>query len=176
MKLKKLKVKNQKHGFTLVELLVVMAILAILATVTLANFRTSQIKARDAQRKHDLRQIVNALEAYFSDHNGYPEASNGKIMACGCQDPGLACGWDDPVGQREFCDGNNTVYMAKVPGDPLSDPNHSYCYQSDGNYFKLYAILENEKDPEATIEVTCAGKDYNFGLASPNVPLVEEEE
>ncbi len=165
------------NGFTLVELLVVMAILGILTVITLGNFRTSQIKARDAQRKSDLRQIANALEAYYNDHSVYPSSNaSGFILACFCSNGNEPCDWTQDLGQREFCDENNTVYMSKVPGDPLSDPEHAYCYESDETYYKLYAILENKNDPEAKIEVTCAGREYNFGISSSNVPLVVEEE
>jgi len=156
-------------GFTLVELLVVMTIIGILAVVSLANFRTSQMKARDAQRKSDLRQIANALEAYMSDHGGYPPSStNGKIKACRCGNGNVECEWGGDSGEREFCDANNTVYMSKVPGDPTGSPN--YCYWSDGKSFKLYAKLENSKDPEAKGPYTCAGyASYNFGISSPNI-------
>ncbi len=164
--------KNLKSGFTLVELLVVMAILGILTVVTLGNFRTSQIKARDAQRKSDLRQISNALEAYYNDYAGYPPQSvtGGMIKACSCGAPSpLDCAWMDP-GEREFCDKNNTVYMSMVPGDPLSDPSHSYCYYSEGNLYRLYAILENENDPEilGSSATKSCGADYNFGVSSAN--------
>lgn len=147
-----------------------MAILAILATVSLANFRTSQMKGRDAQRKSDLRQIANAIEAYTNDHGGYPTASGGKIKACGCKLAAQAdaCDWDTDTGSRELCDENNTVYMSKVPGDPLG--SQSYCYYSEGILFRIYAILENIKDPEilpADASKSC-GASYNFGISSPN--------
>lgn len=160
---------NKQLGFTLVELLVVMAILGILAVVSLANFRTSQMKGRDAQRKSDLRQIANALEAYMSDYGGYPSAGTGadagKIKACGCGDGTLACGWGaDP---REFCDKQNTVYMKEIPDDPAGTPH--YCYKSGGSWFQIYAKLENKNDPEAKLDVTCGGTPkYNFGISSPN--------
>jgi len=160
----------KKNAFTLVELLVVIAILGILATITLANFSSSQKKGRDAQRKSDLRQIANALEAYMNDHGGYPAAdSNGKIKACGCKSAALAesCDWDTDTGSRELCDENSTVYMSKVPGDPVGSPN--YCYWSGTNSFKLYAKLENTNDPEAKGPYTCAGvATYNFGISSSN--------
>jgi len=164
--------KNLKLGFTLVELLVVMAILGIITVVTLGNIRTSQIKARDAQRKSDLRQIANALEAYFNDYSGYPRDpdNDGKMNACGCGNGTLDCDWDSEAGNREFCDKNNTVYMSKVPGDPVSSTDFPYCYDSNGSYYKIYAKLENEKDPEAKLDVTCGGgtQKYNFGISSAN--------
>src|SRR4030042_3819461 len=158
-------------GFTLVELLVVMAILGILTVITLGNFRTSQIKARDAQRKSDLRQISNALEAYYNDYTRYPSANTaGKMLACLCEEGDEPCDWDSEAGYREFCDANSTVYMSKVPGDPVSSTDFPYCYQSDGSYYKIYAKLENEKDPEAKLDVPCGGgtQKYNFGIASSN--------
>lgn len=175
--------KNLRYyqkGFTLVELLVVMAILGILTVITLGNFRTSQIKARDAQRKSDLKQITNALEAYFSDHAGYPEASvvqGGYIKGCGCVSPGSSCTWDEEPGEREFCDENKTVYMSKVPGDPTGDPH--YCYKSNKNYFQIYAKLENNKDSECLehdvngncvlpANNNCNNTKYNFGISSSN--------
>ena len=172
--MKKINQINFTAGFTLVELLVVMAIIGILAVISLANFRTSQIKARDAERKNDLRQIANALEAYMSDHGSYPAAVSGRIRACSdvvdCSV--LAdCQWGDTP--REFCDSNNTVYMKEIPDDVLgSDVAGShphYCYSSDGIYFQLYAKLENSNDPEAKGPYTCAGVGtYNLGIASGN--------
>jgi len=150
------------QGFTLIELLVVISIIGILATIGLSSYQSSQMKARDGKRKSDLRQIGNALEAYFSDHNLYPLASGGKIKACGCTDTPSVCGW----GEGKFCDENETVYMVKVPSDPKQNPD--YCYWSDGTSYKLYAKLENTNDPEATLSVSCAGEDYNFGISSSN--------
>jgi general secretion pathway protein G len=167
----KIKTENHKKGFTLVELLVVMAILGILTVITLANFRTSQIKGRDAQRKSDLRQIANALEAYFNDHSQYPDATatGGKINACGCDGGPLSCNWEDDSGQREFCDKNNTVYMSKIPGDPLGE-EQTYCYYSENNLYRLYAKLENKNDPDflPSDAAKSCGANYNFGIASSN--------
>lgn len=164
-------------GFTLVELLVVLAILGVLMIVSLANFRTSQQKARDAQRKSDLHQITNALEAYMTDKGGYPSASSGKIKACAdssgtCKPAATAdaCDWGG-TGSREMCDENNTVYIKEVPGDPGgAQTSQTYCYYSEGSLYRLYAILENANDPEilpAGAYKSC-GASYNFGISSSN--------
>lgn len=107
----------------------------------------------------------NALGAYFEAHGGYPEDDpEGMLLACGCQAPPLSCDWTRDEGQREFCDEGNIVYMDKIPGDP-GGPT-PYCYWSDGASYKLYAKLENGKDPEAALKSECVGRNYNFGVSS----------
>lgn len=56
------KTLNNKLGFTLVELLVVVAIIGILSTIGLVLFNSAQQNARDARRKADIESIANALE------------------------------------------------------------------------------------------------------------------
>jgi type II secretion system protein G len=143
-----LKIKKNL-GFTLIELLVVITILGLLSTVGLGSFRSSQIKGRDAQRKHDLGQIQKALEMYFNDYGKYP--STGELPAGGVE-------WEDAQG---------TLYMKSVPGDPRGG---SYCYESsDGTYYKLYAKLENENDPKIIdLPDSSACNDSNYGVSSTN--------
>lgn len=57
---------KQVKGFTLLELLVVISIIAILITVGLTSFSTAQKKGRDAKRKSDIKEVQNALEQYYS--------------------------------------------------------------------------------------------------------------
>ncbi len=70
------KAKRSLAGFTLLELLVVMTIIAVLAAVGLGNYSRSLGRGRDARRRSDLKSIQNALEQYYINHdNNYP--SNG---------------------------------------------------------------------------------------------------
>lgn len=62
-----------KRGFTIIELLVVVAIIAILTAIVTSNFATSKSKARDAKRVSDIAQIQLALEMVFDKCNAYPE-------------------------------------------------------------------------------------------------------
>lgn len=61
-----------KRGFSLVEMLVVVSIIAILAGVGLSVFTGSNKKAHDAKQKADIESIRSSLELYKADSNGYP--------------------------------------------------------------------------------------------------------
>lgn len=76
----KFRIQNFKKGFTLIELLIVIAIIGVLATLLMVNFIGVRQRARDAQRKSDLRQIQSALEIYRSDQGSYPAS----IINCTC--------------------------------------------------------------------------------------------
>ena len=64
----------QRSAFTLIELLIVVAIIAILAAIAVPNFLEAQIRSKVSRTHSDMRSIAGALEAYFLDHNTYPAA------------------------------------------------------------------------------------------------------
>lgn len=133
-------------GFTLIELLVVIVIISILATLLMANFIGVRQRARDGQRKSDLRQIQAALELYRSDNGQYKitDNVNPKLGTCG----------------SPFADvSGNIVYMKKIPCDPMGTTYSywfgNYAYLSSyGNDYDLVACLENTADPEGQVAPT----------------------
>lgn len=154
----------KESGFTLLELLVVIVILGILATVGFGQYRTSQIKGRDSQRKSDLGNIARALEMYYNDFRSYPLSDAGRIAVEG---PGLTWGVHDFATE-------DVIYMKILPNDPsaISDSGSGavYCYQSsDGSDFILFAQLENENDPDCQESYTCNGDDYCYLVTSSNI-------
>src|SRR5256886_15810107 len=67
-----LKRSHQAPAFTLMELLVVIAIIAILIGLLFPAFRAVQNQAKQTQAKNDLTQIVNAVNAYYTEYGKYP--------------------------------------------------------------------------------------------------------
>ena len=65
-------------AFTLIELLIVVAIIAILAAIAIPNFLEAQTRAKVSRAKSDLRTLALAVEAYRLDHNKYPLTSDEK--------------------------------------------------------------------------------------------------
>src|SRR5438132_13921415 len=66
------KTPGRAFAFTLIELLVVIAIIAILIGLLFPAFKAVQNQARQTQAKNDLTQIVNAVNAFYTDYGKYP--------------------------------------------------------------------------------------------------------
>jgi prepilin-type N-terminal cleavage/methylation domain-containing protein len=72
--------QTRDHAFTLIELLVVIAIIAILIGLLFPAFRAVQNQARQTQAKNDLTQIVNAVNAFYTEYGKYPLATDDSII------------------------------------------------------------------------------------------------
>lgn len=158
---------NMKRGFTLVELLIVIAIMGILTSITVSQFVTAKKKANDVSRKSDLNGISKALQMYFADYGVMPAMDNvlgGKIMI-----NNVAINWGG-----EFVDGSY-VYMKVVPAEKITQI--PYCYKTDAEKKKyaLFAQLENTGDKECGTPVNnayqCGTNTYCFAYVSPNTSL-----
>ena len=71
--------RNPPAAFTLIELLVVIAIIAILVGLLFPAFKAVQNQARSTQAKNDLTQIVNAVNAFYTDYGKYPISGTSDI-------------------------------------------------------------------------------------------------
>ena len=127
--------KNSERGFSLIELLTVMAIIAILAAVSIFALAGSREAARDARRKGDLQSIASALELYKADCNFYPNAlpSAGSAL----------------MGDEAPCTLSANTYQEVVPDDPLTGQDYTYvplpsgCDSTDNcTRFRVWAALE----------------------------------
>lgn len=153
------------------ELLIVVAILGILATMGTGSFMSSQRKSRDNRRKSDLKQLTIALETYFNDKGRYPaDDSAGKISVCGPAE-NQPCEWGE-----EFADAAGTIYMVKLPQDPAG--GYTYFYDGSNQSYQVYARLENTQDgavqndsgdPIVFSGIYCSVEQCNYGVSSSNI-------
>lgn len=118
----------KNKGFTLIELLIVIVIIGVLSTLAFANYINVRVRARDAERKSDLRQLQSAFELYRADQGSYPAS---PLPAC---NSALAVG--------------GTTYIAKIPCDPLNSGQYTYRYTTTGTTYNLFSCLENVNDAQ----------------------------
>lgn len=141
--------RSLQKGFTLIEMLVVIAIISILIGIGVNTFTIAQKKARDVRRKADLRSIQVALELYKSDTGKYPLAGGCTGYGQNCYSYSTEASWLAPLVPN---------YLPKVPKDPINNAagpwnatTYSYAYGNidfDGQHYDLVAQLENQGDPQ----------------------------
>jgi prepilin-type N-terminal cleavage/methylation domain-containing protein len=149
----------KSRGFTLMELMIVVAIIMILAAVGFSNYIFSLKKSHDAARKSDLATIAKGLEAFANDFTVYPDDDgSGKIKACGADTALTACVWGDDA-MKVLIGGNYQTYLSKIPKDPVDGQYYYYIKTTDG--FELYAGLENISDPSYSETAVSCGGDVN---------------
>lgn len=71
--------REGRKGFTLIEILLVIAIVAVLIGISVSGLRVQQKKARDARRKADIEEIRAALEQYRTVNGYYYKEGSGKV-------------------------------------------------------------------------------------------------
>lgn len=102
--------KDSQSGFTLVEVLVVMGIIGLLASVVLVGLGSFRTRSRDARRIADLREVQNALELYYAKNNSqYPASANWSALTTALIDAGIG--------------------VSNIPKDPLKT-DYFYCYST----------------------------------------------
>jgi general secretion pathway protein G len=91
--------RRAERGFTMIELLVVMTLIVILATMGMTQYKTSQVYAREAVLKEDLFRLRDAIDQYYADKGQYPSTIDALVS-----------------------DG----YLRKVPEDPFTKSSSSW--------------------------------------------------
>ena len=104
-----------QRGFTFIEITVVIAILAVLATIGLAQYRNGIIHSQEAVLKEDLFRMKDAIDQYYADKGQYPE-SLGALVSSGYlreipQDP-----------MTKSVDTWQTVPAEPDPNNPSAEP------------------------------------------------------
>jgi|GEM_PF-1333643 len=104
--------KNNK-AFTLIELIVVIAIIGVIAGISMVSYSTIRQKGRDTKRIKDIEQIQTALKLYFYNESSYPQTLNFGHSLIGSSSP--------------------TNYMGIIPQAPT--PADGICSESENSYY-----------------------------------------
>lgn len=115
--------KNTIQGFTLLEMLAVIAIIGILSSIVLANNSGARAKGRDAERITEVSQIALAAELFYNACRQYPSGI--------ADPPGVTCAAKPSI--------NLGMFMSSEPIDPTGG---TYIYATDGDSFVIRAELE----------------------------------
>lgn len=142
---------QSKKGFTIIEILVVIIIIGVLASIVVFSVINYIIKSRDATRKSDLRQLETALSVYFSENGSYPITDEW----CSSEPDDLVSGCGGAGG--EYIPGLAPGYIGSLPRDPKggnstnpicdgSGWKRAILYKSDGTDYKLLFHCAPEGD------------------------------
>ena len=126
------RLRGAVHGFTLVELMVVIVIIGLLATVVMINVMPSQDRAMVEKARADIAVLEQALETYRLDNLAYP--SSGQGLAALQRAP-----QDLPQPQRYRPGG----YVRRLPADPWGNP---YQYRQPGNDGRSFDVWSQGAD------------------------------
>jgi len=151
---KKLQGKNLK-GFTLLELIVVIAIIGLFANIIFASYYTARQKARDVTMMSDLKIIQTALEMYYDHHGQYPHVDLPPLPPRGlpAMTTDINCGWNwcwlenalTGVDIDSHTAGNQTgpKFIEVLPRDPMGlQLTYRYYYDADPyDNYQTYALM-----------------------------------
>ncbi|MFA4996089.1 MAG: type II secretion system protein [Patescibacteria group bacterium] len=169
--------RKQRKGFTLVELLVVTAIIAMLALIVVINVSQSQKRSRDSRRKADLNSILTAMLFYYDDHNTL------SLAGCNCGYNNEGRGWFNYVGGGSYATSiaeylKSSNYLSSTVIDPSGKTScmpgaGGSCDTEDGGPYMLHYDLGTGKKITvyAKMESTKSVVDVNNSCnSSPAIP------
>lgn len=149
----------KQRGFSLMELLITVSIIAILVAIGIASYATINKQSRDTKRKGDLEQIRAALEMYRSDNGYYPSVGSGTWTQASSSTDAL-------VGLTPAL---VPTYIPAVPLDPKSTQQYMYIATngSGGAYYGycVSAALEGENPSDTCTQTLPTG--HTYGIKHP---------
>jgi general secretion pathway protein G len=112
-----------EDGFTLIEIMVVILIIGLLATIVVQSLRGAIDRAKRTKAQADIQELKTALDRYYLDNGSYPTTDQGLQALVAVPTTG-----NIPTNYEEG------GYIQQIPRDPWGTP---YFYQSDGNGYIL---------------------------------------
>lgn len=144
--------KGRNLWFTIAELIVIITILVILATIWYIYLSANLSKSRDSARLADIDNIQSGITLTKVNRWSYPTPDSPAT---------ITYSWSNVWSQGLFGIGviqKLKGFSSKVPTDPLYNNNYTYSITSDSSAFQIGAILENSDDPKTT--------SFNFWIAT----------
>lgn len=133
--------KRDYAAFTLIELLIVVAIIAILAAIAVPNFLEAQTRSKVSRAKADMRSISTAIESYVVDYNREP-----KVLRAGAVNAGDFSHWWGFVPSAIT---TPVAYMSSIPVMPFNDASITNAWiaagGTEGN--QPYTMIRNTYIP-----------------------------
>jgi len=139
---------NKRAAFTLIELLIVIVILGMLATITIASFARGKAKARDSRRVADLNSIQMAVDMFRDTEKRWPGTASSWYQSNHTP-------WWQGNGNTLF-ETEIALYLSPLPRDPLRNILHlgdqwtELCYrfwwENSSQSYKLDSGMEVRKD------------------------------
>lgn len=139
-----MKILQQRKGFTLVEMLIVIAIIAILASVALVSVQGVRSTANDTKRISDLNKVQQQLEVYYTKNGNYPVAANWAALG--------------------------TALGTTLSNDSAVNATYEYGTDAGQQHYTLKAGLENKiklLDEPNELDATSNGLACDDGAAAP---------
>lgn len=119
---------SSEAGFTLVELMVVIVIIGLLATIVVINVMPTQDRAMVDKARADIRVLEQALELYRLDVMSYPTTAQGLTALVSA-----------PQDLRQPERYNKAGYIRRLPKDPWGNP-YQYAYPGEHGAVDIYSL------------------------------------
>jgi general secretion pathway protein G len=113
-----------QRGFTLVELMVVVAIVALLAAIIIPNYVHARAQASVSQSEANIKQIATSLELYYADNQAYPATGGGTVTPAlfgGAVNPYLTATPTNALGRKEYAYANVPAAGGKPDSYTVTD-------------------------------------------------------
>jgi len=141
-------------GFTLLELLIVIALIGILVSLGAASYTAAQKKARDARRQADIRQIATAMELCYDD----------TTCAAGVEKYPSNATADSPNAITNIDTDSTPCYMCPLPTDPTNSGNQQYAWSANSTVTTKYCVYTQME--RSSLWIAASEKGTRFDLAA----------